>query len=159
MEIPTFDQEVVLYLLWGGAVQFFWSVVAAPFLYLIALRVSSKSFHTIFRAYAVFNVFFLLWGSLGSYIFMSIAYGNLYTSVDRLVDWYAFLPFGQWVLDDGFGGEWHGHLIGGATLRQVQFLWLALALPVWLLALASTRLTLRLLPDLHSGCISENQRA
>ena len=155
MEPTSLFKEAALYLVWGGFVQFCWSVLAAPFLYLIALRVSSKPFHTLFRAYAVLNVFLLLWGCLGSYIFMSIAYGKLYTSVDRLVDWYAFLPFGQWVLDDGFGGEWHGHLIGGTTLWQARLMWLAVALPIGLLALSSTRLALRFLPSLPSHCHSE----
>jgi len=155
MEPISLLQEATLYLFWGGFVQFCWSVLAAPFLYLIAIRISSKSFHMLFRAYAVFNVFLLVWGCLGSYIFMSIAYGKLYTSVDRLVDWYAFLPFGQWVLDDGFAGESHGRLIGGTALWQVQLLWFAVALPIWLLALSSTRLTLRFLPTLHSYRHSE----
>lgn len=155
MEPPSLFGEAILYFFWGGFVQFCVAVLAAPILYLVALRVSRKSFHTLFRAYAVWNVFLLLWGCLGSYVFMSIAYGKLYISVDRLVDWYAFLPFGPWVLDDGFGGEWHGHLIGDTTLWQVRLLWLAVALPIWLLALSSTRLTLRVLSSLPSRCHSE----
>ncbi|MES2924659.1 MAG: hypothetical protein V4819_24110 [Verrucomicrobiota bacterium] len=155
MEPPSLFGETILYFFWGGFVQFCLSVLVAPFLYLITLRISKKSFHTLFRAYAVFNVCLLLWGCLGSYILMATAYGKLYTSVDRLVDWYAFLPFGQWVLDDGFGGEWHGHLIGGASLWQLRLLWLAVALPIWLLALASTRLALRFLPSLPAHGHSE----
>ncbi len=144
MEPTSFITEAKIYFIWGGFVQLFWSVVAAPFLYLITLCVSTKSFSSLLRAYIVFNVFLLLWGCLGSYIFRSIAFGKLYVSVDRMVDWYAFLPFGQWVLDHGLG-EWRGYLISGTNLSQVQNLWFAVALPVWLLAIVSTRLTLRCL--------------
>ncbi len=161
MEPISFHTEAALYFFWGGFVQFCWSVLAAPFLYLIALQVSSKSFHTLLRAYIVLNVFLLLWGCLGNDVFLSIAYGKLYinTASDRLVDWYAFLPFGQWVLDYGSGGEWQRQLIGGTTIWQLRLLWLAVALPIWLLAFASTWITLRFLSTRYSGSTSENLRA
>lgn len=138
----TFFDEIKLYFFWGGFVQLFWAVVAAPFIYLIARRVSDASDHTLFSCYGLLNVFLLIWGCLGSAIFMSLASGKLYVSVDRMVDFYPYIPFGQWILDDGFGGDSHGALLGHATLWHVRMIWLATALPVWVLAVASTKLVL-----------------
>lgn len=138
MEPVSFVKETTFYLLWGGPVQLFWAIIVAPFAYLISSRIWRLPFHNFLSGYVVFNAFLLFWGCFGSYTFMAISFGKLYTSVDRIVDWYAFIPFGQWVLDDGFGGDAHGHLIGNAKLHELQLLWLAVALPVWLLAISST---------------------
>lgn len=138
----TFFDEIKIYFIWGSFVQFFWAVVAAPFIYLIAPRFSRESDHKLIYGYALLNVFLLLWGSIGSAIFMYVASGKLYISVDRLVDFYPFIPFGDWILDDGFGGEWHGRLLGDTTIWDIRLVWLAVALPVWLLAFISTKLSL-----------------
>ena len=151
MEQVSFVTESAFYLLWGGTVQLFWAVIVAPFAYLIASRVWHLAFHDFLSVYVVFNAFLLFWGCFGSYTFMAISFGKLYTSVDRLVDWYAFIPFGQWILDDGFGGDAHGRLIGNAKLSELQLLWAAEALPVWLLAVSSPIwVRRRVLPGTHS---------
>ena len=151
--------ETLIYLTWGGLVQFICAVLAAPVFYLIAIISSKKPFPELFCAYVLLNLFLLLWGCLGHYVFLSLTFEKSYISIDRLVDWYPFIPFGQWVLDQGFGGEWHGHLIGSATLSQLRLVWLSIALPVWLLAFTSTRLTLLLLPSLFPETNPANQRA
>ncbi len=138
----TIFDEIKIYFLWGGFVQLFWAVFAAPFLYLLARRFSHESDHKLIYGYAIFNMFLLVWGSLGSAIFISVASGKLYTSVDRLVDFYPFIPFGHWILDDGFGGGLHGRLLGDTTIWDVRMVWLVVALPVWILATISTKLTL-----------------
>jgi hypothetical protein len=157
--MDSFLFEALVYLTWGGFVQFICAVLAAPIVYLIAYRFSRKTYSELFRAYVLFNVFLLLWGCLGHYVFLYLTYEKGYISVDRLVDWYPFIPFGQWVLDQGFGGDWHGHLIGSTTLAQLRLVWFAIALPVWFLTFTSTRLTLALIHRLIPRTIPMNQRA
>jgi hypothetical protein len=45
MEPVTFFKEVWFYLFWGGSVQFFWAIIAAPLLCLIAGRLLDLPFH------------------------------------------------------------------------------------------------------------------
>lgn len=141
--MDSFFDESRVYLVVAGIVQLVCAVLIAPFLCFIALRFSDKPLSRLFRAYVVFNAFLLLWGCLGNNLFLFLTYDKLYISVDRLVDWFPFIPFGQWVLDQNFGGDSpHGHLIGTATLWQLRLMWLAVAAPVWLLAYISTALSL-----------------
>ena len=81
MEPVSFVKETTFYLLWGGTVQLFWAVIAAPFAYLIASRIRHLPFHIFLSGYVVFNAFLLFWGCFGSYTFMAISFGKLYTSV------------------------------------------------------------------------------
>ena len=142
--MESFPIESFFYLYWGGFVQALCALLIAPLFFPIARRLSNSSFSRVLRAYLVFNAFLLFWGCLGHYVFLLLTYGKLYTSVDRVVDWFPFIPFGQWVLDQGFGRESHGHLIGTATLWQLRLIWLAVAAPVWLLTYASTAFALGL---------------
>ncbi len=157
--MDSFLFETRIYLIWVGFIQFICAVLAAPLFYLVAIRVKKMTFQAFFRAYVFFNGFLLLWGCLGHYAFLSLTYEKSYVSVDRLVDWFPFIPFGQWVLDQGFGGESHGHLIGSATLWQLRLVWFAIALPVWLLAFASTRLTCQVLSRFSPGPAPANRRS
>lgn len=141
--MESFLTESIFYVIAAGFIQCAGALLVAPFFFPIALRIRNVSFPSILRAYLVFNVFLLLWGCIGHYVFLSITFGKLYVSVDRLVDWYPFIPFGQWVLDQNLGNE-RGHLVGGATLWQLRFIWLAIAAPVWALTYLSTSIALRL---------------
>ena len=77
-------------------------------------------------------------GVLANSIWMLVAYHRWYVSADTVVDFWPFIPFGQWVLDHEFGNV-RGRLLGGATLRQLQLLWLVLASGVWLGTILSYR--------------------
>ena len=59
-----------------------------------------------------------------------VAYERLYISADTVVDFYPFIPFGQWVLDVPFGQD-RGRLLNGASLREVQMIWAVVAGAVW----------------------------
>lgn len=85
------------------------------------------------RAVAFFNLSLLLWGCVGHYAWHLLTFETLYVSVDRLIDWVPFFPFGRWVIDRSFGVE-TGRLLNGATILQLQIVWAGVALPVWLLA-------------------------
>ena len=141
--MESFFIESYCYLTVAGFVQAFGALLIAPFFFPIARRLSDTSFPSVLRAFLIFNGSLLLWGCLGHYVFTAITYGRLYVSADRLVDWYPFIPFGQWVLDQSFGQQ-HGHLLGGASLWHLRLIWLAVAAPVWLLTYVSTRFMLRL---------------
>lgn len=142
--MESFLTESIFYIIAAGFLQCVGALIVAPFFFPIARRLNNLSFSAIFRAYFVFNVFLLLWGCVGHYVFLSITFGKLYVSIDRLVDWYPFIPFGQWVLDQNLGEHHRGHLIGGATLGQLRFIWFAIAAPAWALTYLSTSITLRL---------------
>jgi len=143
----SFSDEAFFYLTWGGVIQFLCAVVAAPFVYLVWLRLSRGQPPDFIRAYLVMNLFLLLWGCLGNYGFLLLASGTHYVSVDRWVDWFPFIPFGKWNLS-GMGPGWEGHLIGTTTMAEMRLLWLAVAVPVWILSLWSTKLALRAMRSL-----------
>jgi hypothetical protein len=78
----------------------------------------------------VFGSVFLVAGCIDNSVFMLVAYERMYVSRDTVVDFFPFIPFGQWVLDSEFAGR-RGQLLNGASLRQIQLLWAAIAAPVW----------------------------
>ena len=140
--MESFLVESGYYLLLAGFLQAVLALLIAPVFLLVGRRLFGISYWPLLRTYLIFNGFLLVWGCLGSYIFLRIAYGKLYVSADRMFDWLPFAPFGRWVLDQTLG-PLHGHLIGNTTLRQLRLLWLAVAIPVWLLAFVSTALVVR----------------
>ncbi len=141
--MDSFLTESGFYLLVAGFVQGMGALIIAPFFIPIARRLTNPSFPSVLRAYLVFNAFLLFWGCLGHYTFHSMTFGRLYVSADRMVDWFPFIPFGQWVLDQSLGQQ-RGHLVGTATLWELRLIWFAVAAPVWLLTYVSTALALRL---------------
>ena len=143
--MESFPRECFIYLLVAGAVQGVGAVLVALVFFPVGLRMGHFSFSQLLSAYLLFNAFLLLWGCVGHYTFLSLTYSKLYVSMDRVVDWYPFIPFGQWVLDQTLHGP-RGHLIGDATLWQLRAIWAGVAVPVWLLAYVSTISILRALP-------------
>jgi hypothetical protein len=80
--------------------------------------------------FALFTFVLLACGCVGNSAFMLLTYQSLYVSADTVVDFFPFIPFGQWVLDAEFG-SFKGRLLGGASLRHMQAVWGCLALAVW----------------------------
>jgi hypothetical protein len=140
--MESFLVETGFYLFLAGFLQAVLALIIAPVFLLVTRQLFGISYWSLLRAYLIFNAFLLIWGCLGSYVFLRITYGKLYVSADRMLDWLPFVPFGQWVLDQTLGPV-RGHLIGDATLHQLRLLWCAVAVPVWLLALVSTALVVR----------------
>ena len=93
----------------------------------------------------IFAAILLIAGCIGNSIFMLVAYGRYYVSADTVVDFYPFFPFGQGVLDNQFGGV-HGGLLNGASLRDVQSLWLAISAAIWTSTIVTYRKLTRLAP-------------
>src|SRR3954466_15704767 len=111
--MESFSRESFIYLVFGGFVQAIAALVAGLFFFPIAHRFTTASWSQLIVAYLVFNAYLLIWGCLGHYAFLAATYGKLYVSMDRLVDWYPFIPFGQWVLDQTLYGP-RGYLIGNS---------------------------------------------
>lgn len=132
-----FFVESFFYLLAAGSLQAIGALLVAPLFLVIARRRTGQSVASLFCTYWFFNLMLLLWGCLGHYAFTWLTFGRLYVSADRIVDWFAFIPFGQWVLDQTFGDQ-RGYLIGQTTLWQLRLIWFAFAAPVWWMAYVST---------------------
>jgi hypothetical protein len=118
----------------------FMETVILVCLWLAALvRVPSRGwrdYRRILGRSLVFASVFLVAGCIGNSVFMLIAYERMYVSRDTVVDFFPFIPFGQWVLDSEFAGR-RGQLVNGASLRQVQLLWAAIAALVWCSTISS----------------------
>jgi hypothetical protein len=93
----------------------------------------ARYFQTL-RRFFLLNALLLAFGILGNSIWMALVYTRLYISQDTLVDFFPFIPFGQWALDVEFGGK-RGSLLNGAGLWQLRSLWALLASLVWILTI------------------------
>ena len=138
----------------AGLLQGIGALLILPFFIPLANRLGCTSFLQLLRSYLLFNGFLLFWGCLGHYVFIRIGLGRLYVSVDRVVDFLPFVPFGQWVL--GHFGDLRGHVIPPATFWQLRLIWLAVAIPVWLLTYASTFYVARLCFHRTTSCSGVN---
>jgi hypothetical protein len=118
-----------LYVLWVGSFHLLVFLLLALLLAPIALRSSTRYFFLVERI-GLFSALLLLSGAITNLLWMGIVYNRLYYSQDTVVDFYPFIPFGQWVLDVRFGDE-TGALMGGVALWHVQAVWLLFALIAW----------------------------
>ena len=100
------------------------------------------------KRWAVFAALLLVVGCAGNAVFMLIAYERMYVSRDTVVDFFPFIPFGQWVLDVSWAGQ-TGRLLNGASLRQIQVLWGAIAAAVWATTILLYRGFVREQEDIH----------
>jgi hypothetical protein len=82
------------------------------------------------RRFLLFNALLLAFGILGNAIWMAFVYGHRYISQDTVVDFFPFIPFGQWALNVEWGGK-TGSLLNGASLWELRGLWALVAGPVW----------------------------
>jgi hypothetical protein len=105
---------------------------------------SSSLYFSLIERIGLFSVLLLLSGALANSAWMALIYDRLYFSQDTVVDFFPFIPFGQWVLDVKWGDE-TGALLGGASLWHVQVVWLLFALLAWGSAALAYRRTARLL--------------
>lgn len=141
--MDSFLTEARFYLFVVGLLQGILALLLAPFFFPIAKRLKSTGFIPIFRAYLIFNLFLLGWGCLAHYVVHILTFHRLYVSMDRLVDWIPFIPFGQWVLNQFLVPGQHGYLIPPAKLWHLRLIWLAFAATVWTATYYSTMAVLR----------------
>lgn len=125
--------DAYLYLVWVGLL-FHATLIglAAVALIPIFFRHGGLGYMRSLGRVVLFNALLLACGALGNHIWMAFVNDRLYVSQDTVVDFYPFLPFGQWALDVEFGGE-SGRLLGATQLWQLKVLWALLAAGVWAL--------------------------
>ena len=82
------------------------------------------------RRFLLFNALLLAFGILGNSLWMTFVYGHRYISQDTVVDFFPFIPFGQWALNVEWGGK-TGSLLNGASLWELRGLWALVAGMVW----------------------------
>ena len=133
----SFVEEAHVYLWIAGIAQSV--VVALPLAIGFALLGRRPPPLASFKAWVLVNACLLVFGCLGHWVWLSITWHKLYVSADRLVDFFPFIPFGQWALNQNLGEE-HGRLLNGTSLWELRLIWSAIALPVWVLSLASVLL-------------------
>jgi hypothetical protein len=134
-----------IYFIFAGAFHVASFVLLALLLSPIAFRSSARYFFLIERI-GLFSVLLLLTGALLNAAWMVLVYQRLYYSQDTVVDCFAFIPFGRWVLDTEWGGQ-TGALLAGAELWHLQALWLLFAALAWGSAALIYRRVARLLAN------------
>lgn len=128
----AFADDYVFYVGFVGFYQVLFAVVVAVSVVPLVARVMQRSYGDLLRQFALLNVFLLIWGGLGNSLWLHLTANRLAVADDCPV-WAPFVPFGRWVLEST--GGWQ--LLDGATIGQLQFLWAAIAVPVWVVSLLS----------------------
>jgi hypothetical protein len=88
--------------------------------------------------FVLFNCAALVAGTIACGIWTAVAWNRWYISMDPLVIYQPFIPFGEWVLELKWGDE-TGRTLAGVSVLQLQVLWAALTIGVWLSAWLATR--------------------
>ena len=130
--------DAICYFMFVGLIHAF--LVSAAALVLIPRLVLSgwaRYFRTL-RRFLLINALLLAFGILGNAVWMTFIYNRLYISQDTVVDFFPFIPFGQWALDVEWGGK-PGSLLNGASLWELRGLWVLLASLVWVSMLLTYR--------------------
>ena len=141
--MDAFLYESQAYLGFIGMLQLCGGVILIPFFVPVASRLNLSSFTEILAIWGLFNVLLLIFGCLGNYAFHIIGNGKLYVHVDHVVDFVPFIPFGElWIFHKHADAQ--GHLLGNTSIWQIRALWVAIAVPVWLLTWYSTYFLCRL---------------
>ncbi len=85
---------------------------------------------------------------------MKNIYGYYYKSQDTLVDFFPYIPFGQWVLNQFFvDPNIRSVLIADTTLLKMRGIWFVFAITVWIFSIIGTFYILRLKKILKGGLI------
>lgn len=119
-----------VYLLVAGSFHLLIFLLLALLLSPIAFVRSSARYFSLIERIGLFSALLLLTGAVLNDVWMVLVYQRLYYSRDTVIDCYAFIPFGQWVLDQEWGGE-TGALLAGAALWHLQALWFLFAALAW----------------------------
>ncbi len=89
-----------------------------------------KKYLRTLRRFLLFNALLLAFGILGNLLWMTFVYRHRYFSQDTVVDFFPFIPFGQWALDVEWGGK-TGSLLNGGSLWELREWWALVAGLVW----------------------------
>ncbi len=134
-----FIDDLLVYFLFVGTYQIALASVSAVVLLSLGRSFTGLAYGWMLSRYALLNLFLLGWGALGSALWAHFTSGRLAVADDAPV-WAPFIPIGRGVLDYAAGSSAFWHLLGDTTLPQLQLIWAAIAIPVWILSFASVRL-------------------
>lgn len=127
--------EALLYLIFGTLATVFLTAVAVlPLLLGIPVLGVKRGLRLVKRV-ALFALAVHLAGFAGCLVFVGLFANRLYFARDQIVDWLPYLPSMNWTLDPMCGG----HLAAGASPAMFYAAWVAVALPVWWLAVVIYR--------------------
>ena len=133
-----FPDECLLYFMLMGVLSLV--VFGAVCIVLAAVAVWQRG--TVFRRAVHFGLFAILLLTAGSFfngLWSCMVWGRLYFSTDYLIDFSPFWPVTQRVIEAPFGFM-RGRLLG-ASLFQVQLIWLVFAAGTWTTAIFFYRLS------------------
>jgi len=142
--------ELYFYVLVAGAFHLLTFLLLALLLAPVSFVRSPERYLSLLERIGLFSALLLLSGAFLNVAWMRLVYDRFYYSQDTVVDWFAFIPFGQWVLDMKWGDE-TGALLRGAELWHLQGLWLLFAVLAWGTAALGYRRIVRLLAPLVPG--------
>jgi len=142
----AFADDYLFYVLFVGLCQALFAAVVAVTVVPFLSRVTRRRYRSLLRYFALLNVYLLVWGGLGNSIWLHFTANRLSVADDCPV-WAPFVPFSRWVLDSavGWSGGWQLH--GGTTIGQLQWLWVAIAVSVWVSSIFSVSASRALLPE------------
>jgi len=101
--------------------------------------------------FVLFSLLLFGWGFAGNVAWCLVAVNRLYVATETCGDVTPFLPyvpFGRWSIEGVSNGS---HLLDGVTMTQMQLLWLAIGLPVWVFTILSYRAAIRHVRDHRSA--------
>lgn len=119
-----------IYFLVAGSFHLLSFLLLALLLSPIAFVRSPARYLFLIERIGLFSALLLLTGAMLNAVWMVLVFDKLYYSQDVVIDCYPFIPFGQWVLDQEWGGE-TGALLAGTDLWHLQALWLLFATLAW----------------------------
>lgn len=152
-DMDTFADDFIFYVLFVGLNQVLIAMAVALIFVPILARATKRGYGNLLGQFALLNIFLLVWGAMGNSLWLYLTNNRLSVADDCPV-WAPFVPFGQWVLDNatGWSGGWQLH--GGTTIEQLQWIWAAIAFPVWAISFLSVYISraiiARLVPRAHA---------
>ena len=135
--------NLIIYLFIDGLYQALVAFIVAVAILPLASWVGRWNYLRLLGRFALFNVFLLSWGGLGNAAWLHFTVHSFWVLDDALV-WAPYLPPLPAVFNDAGGGPDAWGLYGHTTFSQLYLLWLATAIPVWVLAALSLSACARL---------------
>jgi hypothetical protein len=118
----------------AGAIQYGVLVAVLGMGLLGSIRKGLRWYGGFADAVLTLHISLAFWGTVGHQAWLSLALDRGYTSLDRAVDWFPYVPF-SWLF-----GRWiQGNLLGSWNTFRLDLLWAGIALPVWLVTWATWR--------------------
>jgi hypothetical protein len=136
-------QAAVGYLFFGGIASLAALAALLTLTFLSSVALGARRAVSLAKQVSVFALVLFAWGLPANVGFTLVMRGRFYADHDPLVDWLPWFPSGSWIIDWSCGGQY----LGGGTAWMIAAAWVVFALPVWALALWTTRTILTTSPQ------------